>query len=370
MRRYPLLALAAAMILFAAGCSSSSPHPGGRSGSPTGSGRAAPSAAVHFLQKYVTADGRVIRHDQGGDIVSEGQAYGMLIAEIAGRADVVRRIWTWTSAHLARGDGLLSSRASGSGHIENAQPASDADVLAAYALLRYRGADASALQQAGKRLAAEVLAKESSTAGGQVVIMAGPWALTTKPPTVDPSYLMPGVFAALAKYTGDARWQTAATTAVTLVSGLTGNGKTLPTDWASLSGGRLSPAANPGGGSPVQYGLDAQRVPLWFATACTDQARSLAGRWWNDVLSHHDRVANLALTPDGGRVQGGHHPLPLLAGAAAARAAGDRHAADSLLGRARQQAASAPTYYGNAWLALGSALLDGTLDPCHDAQAG
>ena len=39
-------------------------------------------AADRFLAGYVTGDGRVIRRDQGGDIVSEGQAYGMLIAEV------------------------------------------------------------------------------------------------------------------------------------------------------------------------------------------------------------------------------------------------------------------------------------------------
>nr|WP_235733865.1 glycosyl hydrolase family 8 [Mycolicibacterium austroafricanum] len=33
-----------------------------------------------MLSRYVESDGRVVRHDEGGDVVSEGQAYGMLIA--------------------------------------------------------------------------------------------------------------------------------------------------------------------------------------------------------------------------------------------------------------------------------------------------
>ena len=61
----------------------------------------ATTAEARFLQRYVTTDGRVIRLDQGGDIVSEGQAYGMLIAEAAGRPATVRAIWTWTRQHLA-----------------------------------------------------------------------------------------------------------------------------------------------------------------------------------------------------------------------------------------------------------------------------
>ena len=37
-------------------------------------------AGQFFLRRYVDGDGRVVRRDQGGDTVSEGQAYGMLIA--------------------------------------------------------------------------------------------------------------------------------------------------------------------------------------------------------------------------------------------------------------------------------------------------
>jgi endoglucanase len=40
--------------------------------SPTGGGSM--TAAETFLSTYVDADGRVLRHDQGDDVVSEGQA--------------------------------------------------------------------------------------------------------------------------------------------------------------------------------------------------------------------------------------------------------------------------------------------------------
>ena len=41
-------------------------------------------AGQKFLDEYVEPDGRVVRHDEGGDVVSEGQAYGMLIAVAVG----------------------------------------------------------------------------------------------------------------------------------------------------------------------------------------------------------------------------------------------------------------------------------------------
>ena len=340
------------MCVIASACASSAGTP------------PSPGAADRFLARYVTSDGRVIRHDQGGDIVSEGQAYGMLIAEVAGRPSVVRTIWSWTSAHLLRSDGLLKFHATGSGRIEDANPAADADVLAAYALLRYSGPDEARLHGAGRRLAAAVLAHESVSSGTARVVVAGTWATQTSPPTVNPSYLMPGVFSALAKLTGDHRWQQAAASAVTLVRGVTGDGRRLPTDWAHVDQGRLAPAAAPDGSAPMQYGLDAARLPLWFGAACTPDARQLAARWWTDVLAHDRRSSYLALSPAGTPINRDAHPLPLLAGAAAAAAAGNSGASASLRERAARLAHRMPTYYGDAWLALAGALFDHPLDSC------
>lgn len=363
MRRDVALSLALVVTVFASGC--------GSDGTAPAAPRIRPSvAAERFLERYVTPDGRVIRRDQGGDIVSEGQAYGMLIAELAGRSATVRTIWSWTKAHLRRADGLLQYHASGTGQVESNEPATDADVLAAYALLRYHGTDQDALHTAGRRIAQAVLAAESTPLGGAPVLVAGPWALRTSPPTVNPSYWMPSVFSALATYTGDDRWQSAAREAVTLLENSTGAGRTLPTDWARLSGGRLVPIADPGGGAPKQYGLDAARLPLWLGTACTPGARRLAGQWWTNALATGDRAADLALSPSGTPIDTETNPLPLLAGAAAAAAGGDTAASTSLRARAAQQSHMTPTYYGDAWLALGGALLDGSLDPCHEADGG
>src|SRR5947199_38809 len=88
-RRSPSSVLAVTVT----GCGgSSAPHVRAPSTSP-----ATTAAAQRFLERYVTADGRVIRRDQGGDVVSEGQAYGMLIAEVAGRPAVADAVWRWTA---------------------------------------------------------------------------------------------------------------------------------------------------------------------------------------------------------------------------------------------------------------------------------
>jgi endo-1,4-beta-D-glucanase Y len=332
---------------------------------------AATIPAARFIARYVTSDGRVVRHDQGGDIVSEGQAYGMLIAEIAGKPTLMRAIWSWTEAHLGRPDGLFAWHATGAGQIEDPQSATDADVLIAYALLRYQGPDQTALHGAGRRVAHAVLAHESvALADGDRLPVAGPWARLTSPPVVDPSYLMPGVFVALARLTGDGSWNGAATAAVRSVAGLTGGGARLPSDWAQLSAGRLVPIAEPGGGAGVQYGLDAMRVPIWFATGCDHGARRLAASWWRGVLRSNGRSAQTALSLTGASINPQSSPVALLAAAAAATAAGDRSAANELRIQADSLALRTPTYYGDAWAALAPALLDGALGPCGEVIDG
>jgi endoglucanase len=62
--------------------------------------------------------------------------------------------------------------------------------------------------------------------------------------------------------------------------------------------------------------------------------------------------------------------VTLLAGAAAADAAGDPKASRELRSQAESLALHSPTYYGDAWSALGPAALDGAINPCEDAADG
>lgn len=365
---------ALAMLGMATACGSHS-HATSPSPSPSASAQAAspaqaassapsfdPTAARAFLRRYVTADGRVIRHDQGGDVVSEGQAYGMLLAEIAGDTTKAHAIWNWTRTHLRNADGLISWHATGDGKVLDRQSATDADVLIAYALLRYAGADADAFHQAGRDIAAAVFAHESLTLPDRnPVLAAGPWAVSDG--VVDPSYWMPAVFDGLASMTGDRRWAQAADTAVALVSQLTDAGRRLPPDWARLQGSTLTPTPAPGGTPSTQYGLDAQRIPVWFATSCSAPARKLAATWWS-LLSVGDGKTAIALSLDGQVYNSAKNPLSMVAAAATAEAAGDSASGHGLMASAAAQATQAPTYYGDAWLALGQALLDGKLTSC------
>lgn len=336
----------------------------------TGCGGSASTASQQasggFLTAYARADGQVVRADQGGDTVSEGQAYGMLLAEAAGSDSEFETIWNWTRGHLQRSDGLFAWHANAAGQVTGPQPASDADLLIAWALLRYSGPRASAAHGAGRKVAAAILAHEvTSGPGGVPVLTAGPWA-TGRPATLDPSYWSLPAMQGIAALTGVREWQRLLTGAVTVTRSLTSDGHVLPPDWAELTAaGTLRPEPAPSGTEPqTQYGPDAQRTVAWFAVSCDPAARTLAASWW-PLLRPASHADALALQPNGTVLSPTPAVLPMVATAAAAKAAGDDTAASQLLQRAAAQQRRSPTYYGGAWDALGHALLaGGTLTGC------
>lgn len=365
-RTNPRRAIALALLLIAAATAGAvwadtSTGGAGRRGS---AGSPAMSDARSFLRHYVKPSGQVVRPDQGDDTVSEGQAYALLLSEATGERQTFARVWSWTRSHLLRSDGEMASLASPAGKVQDPTPASDADVLAAWALSRARGPHAATYHAAARRMAAAILANETVRRGSTLLLAAGPWA-TGSPASLDPSYWSTEAFAALARFTGDRRWLALESSALRYTRKLTAGGSLLPPDWARLDGDRVMPTPAPNGSAPqVRYGLDAQRLVVWMAASCSAAQRRLAARWW-PILSGAGRSGALALNPSGAVIDSATNALPLVASAAAAQAAGNLPARNRLLARARQVQARYPTYYGGAWLALGETLLStGRLGGC------
>ena len=322
--------------------------------SPSESGSSATAAARSFLRTYVDPDGRVVRRDQGGDTVSEGQAYALLLAEAAGERDTFARIWSWTRSHLQEPNGLFAFRANPDGTVADPQPASDADLLIAWALVRAGGPQAADYHREGISIANAVLAHETARRGDTLMLAAGPWA-TGEPVTLDPSYWAPAAFEQLAQFTGDIRWRDLDNGTIRLSTELTSDGQALPPDWARVDKTTPVPTAAPNQSSRfIQYGLDAQRLPVWLATSCDPRGPRLAARLDPLLLAREDA---LALTPDGQIIDQQTNATPVVGAAAAAQAAGNDARRDSLLAEATRLNQQHPTYYGSAWLALGRTLL-------------
>jgi len=315
------------------------------------------ASAQRFLRTYVDRGGRVVRHDQGGDTVSEGQAYALRLAVASGDERTFRRVWRWTAQHLQRPDGLLSWHWA-DGAVADPQPAADADIDTAYALLL--GAqrfDDPALRDEALRIAAAVADLETVVAGDRRLLLAGPWAAPTR--TLNPSYLDPGVFAALGAASGDPVWAELTASTWPVLDDLL-DGVALPSDWAVAdpSTGAVTPAAPPGDpGAPARWSLDAARLPIRLAGTCTPEAQAAAARHWTPFADRNPQDIVLAHDLGGAPVTRDRHPVTVLAAASAAAAAGEPERADALLATAASLEADQPTYYGAAWLALTHAAL-------------
>jgi endoglucanase len=332
---------------------------------------AARQAGQDFLDHYVEGDGRVVRRDEGNDVVSEGQAYGMLIAVALGDEAQFRAIWDWTKSHLRRPDGLLSWRWA-AGQVTDVNSAADADLDAARALvLAGRRFQAPELGEDGKRLGADILQAETVTVGtraappGDVaapgewvvgpgrMIVAGNWA-TAAPYAVDPGYFAPRAERDLLHVSADRRWLEIGPTQRVLGWQLVGTGR-LPPDWASVNDvGDAVPTGPPPGG-PAHFGLDAARMPVRFAESCDPADRALAAEMRNIVAAPGDVPALRNL--DGSAASDWQHPVALVAAAATDHAAGDPDAAAVRLDQAGALQQRYPTYFGSAWVALGRIML-------------
>lgn len=320
-------------------------------------GQQAIAAGQEFLDRYVADDGRVVRRDQGDDTVSEGQAYGMLIAVGVGDEATFDRIWQWTRDNLQRADGLFAWRWA-EGRVADRQPATDADlaIASALALAGERFSDHGDVLDA-RRVAEAVIDHESVATSDGTLLVAGPWAATSR--TVNPSYFMTNAMSRLLWATNDWEWSSVASTSRHVIDGLTDTYPHLPPDWA-IVGGRTTEAtatSSPDGRS-ARYAYDAVRVFVQLAVDCNSSAQAIAARGWS--FFQHIKPADLAAeyTLDGRPLTSYSHPAALVAAAATAEAAGRSEASESLLDAATSLDDDYPTYYGSAWIALGRLWLD------------
>jgi len=97
-----------------------------------------------FQENFISPEGRVIDTGNGNVSHSEGQGYGLLIAEAYGDRKAFDRIWEWTQKNLQTrpNDKLLSwqwkpdAQAPDGGAVSDPNNASDGELLVSWALLR------------------------------------------------------------------------------------------------------------------------------------------------------------------------------------------------------------------------------------------
>lgn len=328
-------------------------------GTPTPQARTATEIGEDFLVDYVDDDGRVVRRDQGDDTVSEGQAYGMLVAVAVGDEKRFDAIWSWTKDELVRPDGLLAWQWK-DGAVVDDMPASDADVDAARALVLAGSTfDRPDLTTSGVDLGTDVLDEMTVSTDVGRILLPGPWAMGPGPWSYNPSYASPATFAQLGEASGDPRWAELEAGSRAVTTNILAS-TALPSDWAQVQQDGTTvplPSADGSSGS-VQYSYDAGRLALRYAESCQPEDVALAASMAT-VLQRYDELP-MQLDLGGQSVGSDQSPLAYAARAAAEASDGqhDRAAAD--LRTADDLSQSTPTYYGSAWAALAALQLEGT----------
>ena len=308
----------------------------------------AAASSRRFLDHYVDADGRVVRHDQGGDTVSEGQAYALTIAAAIGDEVTFRQVWSWTQRELRRHDGLFAWRWA-AGDVIDDDPAADADLLIAGALsLAARRFEDQTLADAASVTSDAILEHETAQIGGRRVLTAGPWAVDRR--VINPSYSVIPVMSQL-RSDGEVAWASVAASSRLAIDQLTQTAPHLPPDWATVATDADGDVRATPMGQPPRYGWEAVRLSVQLAADCDASGRRIAARMWPFFRSQ-DVVATV-YELDGTVVDSSTHAAAIVGAAGSASAAGDDESAAELLDRASSWDVEHPTYYGGAWVALG-----------------
>ncbi|WP_417725622.1 glycosyl hydrolase family 8 [Salipiger sp.] len=228
-----------------------------------GSGTAL-DAWQQWAERFVTPEGRVVDDGQGGISHSEGQGYGLVLAQAFGDRDRFRRIEDWTREHLAiRQDALMAWKWHPDHGVEDWHNATDGDLFRAWALLR--AARDSGWDDREETLAAiirDLLAlglASDPRAEGEPLITPGAEALRSPERLlVNPSYVMSRALRELGDHAKEPRLVRAADHGETLLRDLAAGGF-LP-DWIEITRqGIVAPGAH-----DFRSGYDALRIPLYL----------------------------------------------------------------------------------------------------------
>lgn len=334
-----------------------------------------------YVRGYVQRDGRVIDQTMGAITTSEGQAYAMLRAVWMRDAGTFEDLRVWTRDNLQGGDAdalpawKWGQQEGGAWGVLDANPATDADLLMAWALIGAGDAFREARYTSqGLAMARRVWDAETLELPGGRVLLPGPWAAVGDPVWINPSYFLPFVFRALAVADSDRAWLELVDSSYRVLSE-SQQAYGLPSDWCFLdrSTGRLVPPPA-GEEQRVDFGFEAMRIP-WMLSAETrwhDEPRArqllvqmdlLAERFLRDgripaVIAPHgqarveweSRALYGALLPD----WAARHPELI----------GKLHdRVDALAATPRPAAQQGRDYYAANWVWFGEALWSGLAQP-------
>jgi endo-1,4-beta-D-glucanase Y len=221
-----------------------------------------------YRSRFIAADGRVIDKDNDpkGVTHTEGQGYGMLLAEAAGDREQFSLLWQWTQTHLRRADGLFSWKFAACGTqgdcIADENNAADGDILIAWALLRagqdWKRADYVAAAHDIARSVSDNLIVDF---GEDTLLLPAVSGFSNQSGvTVNLSYWVFPAFNAFTAAFKEPLWHQLSERAPALLRQARFGKWQLPPDWLHVGNDSVGPAD----GFPPRYGFDAVRIPLYL----------------------------------------------------------------------------------------------------------
>jgi len=221
-----------------------------------------------YKDRFLTSEGRIVDNANGGISHSEGQGYGMLIAERLNDRPTFEAIWQWTQSNLlVRGDRLAAWRWSPqTPHVADRNNATDGDLLIAWALAEASDRwDVSEYRETARLIVEDLATKVvTSSRFGPILLPASTgFAGKDQPdaPVVNLSYWLFPAFKHLRAVSDSINWDALTATGKTLIELSRFGPRRLPSDWISLGAAQPAPAHS----FPAVFGYDAVRIPFYFA---------------------------------------------------------------------------------------------------------
>ncbi|WP_185856212.1 glycosyl hydrolase family 8 [Vreelandella populi] len=239
-----------------------------------------------YRERFVSGDGRVIDTGNRNISHSEGQGWGMMLAQHYNDQETFEELWQWTRRHLGRRDmSLFSWRydPNDKPHVRDLNNATDGDLFIAWALHlaaeRWNDANYASASRSIRGAIVENLTTE--VAGYQLLLPGVEGFRRTNEADINLSYWFIPALRDFAELEPDEPWQQLIDDGVTLLDKARFGAYLLPTDWVEINQqGNVTPAAN----WPPRFSFDAVRIPLYFVWGGRDDASGVGSitAFWND----------------------------------------------------------------------------------------
>lgn len=239
-----------------------------------------------YKSRFMTEEGRIVDTGNGDISHSEGQGFGMLLAEWHNDRAAFDSLWQWTRRHLARKDVALFAwrfEPTAAPQVSDTNNASDGDIFIAWALQRaaLRWNDPN-YEVAAARIRRAIQHELVHDYAGYRVLLPGRQGFRGDGYVdLNLSYWVLPALQAFSEAEPTAGWQRLIEDGRRLLENGRFGRYQLPTDWLRLNAdGTFEPAPE----WPARFGFDAVRIPLYFAWGGELESPGMSPilAFWND----------------------------------------------------------------------------------------